>query len=119
MTARQGGHILNAQGEKDEAGTLGKRSAWMEYGGEARPGEIETISIVDDEDNPRHPTPWHCRDDGWFGPAFTREAPFVIRPNEALSLRYLLVFRSADVNEAEVQTLTDAVREIADLVMGI
>jgi hypothetical protein len=118
MAVRAGGRIVNAQGDENEVGALGKRSPWMEYGGEARPGDGETVGIVDDEENPRFPTAWHCRDDGWFGPAFTREAPFTLRPGETLSLHYLFVFRSAEVDETEVQPLTEAVNEIAALVSG-
>lgn len=118
MAVRQGGRITNAEGETSEAGALGKRSAWMEYEGEAKTGERDIVSIVDDEENPRHPPAWHCRDDGWFCPSFTRDAPYVLRPNGELSLRYLIVFRSANMDEGQVSTLTSAVEEIASLVHG-
>lgn len=118
MAVSAGGHIRNAQGDENEAGALGRRAAWMEYTGEAAPDARETVGIVDDEENPRHPTPWHCRDDGWFCPAFTRDAPYVLRPRESVSLRYLLVFRTAEADETQVDSLTATVNEIADLVLG-
>jgi hypothetical protein len=118
MSVNAGGRIVNAQEEENEAGTLGKRSPWMEYSGEAEPGAWESVGIADDEENPRFPTVWQCRDDGWFGPAFTRDAPYVIRPNQPLSLRYLLIFRSAEPDEAQIRNLSSAVNEIAALVTG-
>jgi hypothetical protein len=118
MAVRNGGRIENAPGGVNEAGTLGKRAAWVEYEGEARPGARETVGIVDDEENPRHPPPWQTRDRGWFGPSFSRDAPHVIRPNEELSLRYLLVFRAAGADEAQAGALESTVNEIASLVLG-
>jgi hypothetical protein len=73
---------------------------------------------VDDEENPRHPTSWQARDRGWFGPSFSRDAPYVIRPNEELSLRYLMVFRAAGADESQAAALEGAVNEIASLVHG-
>ncbi|MBW3625829.1 MAG: PmoA family protein [Armatimonadetes bacterium] len=118
MAARNGGRIVNAQGGVNEAGTLGKRAAWMEYEGEARPGDWEIVGVVDEEANPRHPTPWHSRDDGWFGPSFTRDAPYVLRPNEALTLHYLMIFRTKEADETHAQALSKDMNELYAMVTG-
>lgn len=118
MAARNGGRIVNAQGGVNEAETLGKRSAWVEYEGEPKPGARESVGIVDLEENPRHPPAWHTRDDGWFCPALTRDAPYVIRPNEALTLRYLLVFRTEDADASQADALNENVNEFYELVAG-
>ena len=58
---------MNAEGATGEKNDWGKRSNWMDYYGEVD-GEKVGVAILDNPDNPRHPTYWHARAYGLFGP---------------------------------------------------
>ncbi|MFA6562673.1 MAG: PmoA family protein [Verrucomicrobiia bacterium] len=91
------GKITDATGRVNEKAIYGQRAAWCDYSGPVAPGKDggpdvwAGITIHDDPANPRHPTPWMCRDDGWFSPAFNMVEPFVLKKGEKLTLRYRIV----------------------------
>lgn len=57
------GHILNQQGQTDEA-CWGQRSPWVAFYGPDEAGLTATIVLMDHQSNLRHPTWWHARDYG-------------------------------------------------------
>ncbi|MCX7824385.1 MAG: PmoA family protein [Verrucomicrobiae bacterium] len=92
--AAGGGKIRDAMGRVNEKGVFGQRAAWCDYSGPVAPGKQGEgdvwagVTIVDDPSNPHHPTPWMCRDDGWFSPAFNMIEPFTLKKGGKLTLRY-------------------------------
>ncbi|MBI1314856.1 hypothetical protein GC176_26470 [bacterium] len=80
-------------GEKDEKGQpniFGKDARWMDYSGPIKASITEGITYFDHPANPRYPSKWHVREDGWMGASFCMDAPFVISRRQPLRLRYLL-----------------------------
>jgi len=103
-----GGVMINAEGEKGESETFGKRSPWMDYYGK-RMGKFEGIAILQHPSNAWYPAPWFTRDYGFFSPTpmywpengentqFTR--------GEVVRLRYRVLIHRGDHNEAGIETL--------------
>ena len=95
--AAGGGKITDAAGRVNEKAIFGQRSAWCDYSGPVAAGKDggpdvwAGITILDDPANPPHPTPWMCREDGWFSPAFNMIEPFALKPGEKLVLRYRVI----------------------------
>ena len=81
----------------DEIVPTGQSSAWCDYSGPVAAGKDggpdvwAGITIHDDAANPHYPTPWMCREDGWFSPAFKMVEPFTLKPGAKLVLRYRIV----------------------------
>jgi hypothetical protein len=100
--------MINAEGEKGESETFGKRSPWMDYYGK-RMGKFEGIAILQHPSNAWYPAPWFTRDYGFFSPTpmywpengentqFTR--------GEVVRLRYRVLIHRGDHNEAGIETL--------------
>lgn len=92
-----GGTLTNSEGAVGEPEIFGKRAAWMDYSGpvavgtgEDRRSVTEGITFHDHPANPRYPTAWHVRADGWMGASFCLEEAFTILQDQPLVLRYLL-----------------------------
>ena len=100
-----GGLISNSEGLVGEKAIFGKRSRWMDYSGHVaawpnsngkgnfrgqRGWVPEGVTYFDHPTNPRYPTHWHVREDGWMGAAFGLADPFQITSEYPLRLRYLL-----------------------------
>lgn len=90
------GRLTNSEGlvgEKDADGQpniFGRTARWMDYSGSISDGITEGITFFDHPSNPRYPTRWHVREDGWMGASFCMDAPFTITRAQPLRLRYLL-----------------------------
>ncbi len=98
-----GGSITNAAGRSGEPAIFGNRAAWVDYSGPVRAGVTEGITFFDHPTNPRWPTHWHVRSDGWMGAAFCLQESLTIEPSTPLKLRYLLYSHRG---EADPQTNT-------------
>ncbi len=91
LSARYGGGTLTGDtGATGEPALFGKKSRWVDASGPSAPGVIEGITYLDHPDNPRHPSAWHVRDDGWMEAAFTLADSYLIPPEHPLELRYRL-----------------------------
>jgi hypothetical protein len=71
MDAKDKGRIENSAGQVYENGvgeesTWGVQAAWVDYSGPLANGEEWGHTVVDHQDNPRHPTYWHVRGYGLF-----------------------------------------------------
>ncbi len=91
------GQLSNSEGLTGEDAIFGKRARWMDYSGPIVVGQgrqrrvvHEGITFFDHPDNPRYPTHWHVRSDGWMGAAFGMKDPVRISSESPLTLRYLL-----------------------------
>jgi hypothetical protein len=92
-----GGRLMNSEGAVGEPGIFGKPARWVDYSGSTVTWEkavqrtqVEGITYFDHPSNPRFPTPWHVRADGWMGAAVCLNAPIVTTQQDPLTLRYLL-----------------------------
>jgi hypothetical protein len=102
-----GGQLTNSEGQTSEEQVFGKKARWMDYSGPVavdtgtvETGTIETgtvrkavtegITYFDHPDNPRYPSHWHVREDGWMGASFNMNEEYLITHDRPLVLRYLL-----------------------------
>ncbi len=95
-----GGQLTNSEGLVGEKAIFGKTARWMDYSGpiavrradsgSARSVATEGITYFDHPENPRYPTAWHVRSDGWMGAAFCLGEGYTITREAPLTLRYLL-----------------------------
>ena len=92
-----GGALTDSEGRVGEENIFGQRARWMDYSGPVVVGEgkdrksvVEGITYFDHPGNPRHPTHWHVRSDGWMGASFCFAEGWTIEKDAPLVLRYLL-----------------------------
>jgi hypothetical protein len=97
-----GGEILNARGERNEREAHEKQADWIDQSGPVSAERWGGIAIFDHPDNPRHPTYWHCRNDGWAGAAFNLKEGYKIEPDKPLRLRYRLCLHRYDAGRGNV-----------------
>lgn len=105
------GRITGADGKTGEPALFNQPNAWMDYSC-TEPGHEEGITLVEHPGNPGSPSRWHVRADGWMGPSLTRTGDLVIRRDQPLTLRYLLVIHGGPVNQS---SLPDAMKAFATL----
>jgi hypothetical protein len=92
-----GGCLTNSDGRVGEEAIFGQPARWVDYSGQVTVSSGETtrtmeegITYFDHPGNPRYPTHWHVRSDGWMGAAFCLAEPCSVSRDEPLVLRYLL-----------------------------
>ncbi len=103
-----GGQIRNSEEQTGEPEIFGQRARWMDYSGPmvagSGPGRrvmTEGVTYFDHPSNPRHPTKWHVREDGWMGASFCMDEGLTITPDAPLTLRYLLHSHAGDYKPAK------------------
>ncbi len=104
-----GGVITDSEGRTGEKEIFGKRARWVDYSG-PRSGDREAqegITYFDHPANPRYPTHWHLREDGWMGASFGMKEAFTIRRAEPLKLRYLLLGHAEPADRKELGALAE------------
>ena len=85
-----GGRIRNSEGRINEPQVHWKRAKWVDYSGPIAPDAREGITLMDHPSNPRHPSYFHVRDDGWMGASLSFEGPLEVKNDQPLHLRYAL-----------------------------
>lgn len=87
-----GGRILNSAGERNEKEVFRRLAAWCDYAGRITNDAdgFGGIAIFNHPDNPRHPTAFHVRDDGWMGCCLSLDDPVTVADGDTLRLRYAL-----------------------------
>jgi len=98
-----GGTIRNGEGGVDEDGCFRKPARWMDYSGPITPTAVEGIALLDHPQNPNHPVPFHCRNDGWMGAALTFSGALVVKKGEPMRLRYALYIHSGMPEVAKIE----------------
>jgi hypothetical protein len=89
MDVNDGGGVLrNSEGAVGEENILWKRARWCDTSGPIAPGVENGLTFMDHPSNPRHPTYFHVRSDGWMGAAFCYETTATLAVNESLNLKY-------------------------------
>jgi len=92
-----GGTLTSSTGAVHEPAIFGKPAAWVDYSGPVptstgseRSTATEGITYFDHPANPRFPSKWHVREDGWMGASFCFDEGIEITHEQPLTLRYLL-----------------------------
>jgi hypothetical protein len=116
LSAHFGGGVLtNSEGATGEEAIFGKPARWMDYSGPIAAGAgpdravlTEGIAFFDHPENPRYPTNWHIRSDGWMGAAFCLDEGLEITASAPLTLRYLLVAHAGGCDPARAEATAAA-----------
>jgi len=99
-----GGRLANSEDAKGEKDIFARAAKWVDYSGPIVGETWEGITWFDHPSNPRHPTSWHVRDDGWMSPAFCLREAYKLEKKQPLRLRYGLHVHSQDVNAKTAAT---------------
>jgi hypothetical protein len=92
-----GGRLTNSEGGRGEKEIFAKPARWVDYSGPVLgPVGAEGVTWFDHPSNPRHPTPWHVRDDGWMSAAFNLNEPYELRKDRPVRLRYGFYVHAGD-----------------------
>jgi Methane oxygenase PmoA len=110
VTAKQGGKIINSEGQADEA-AWGQAAKWVDYSG---PVNKQTcgIAILNHPSSYRFPSRWHVRTYGLFAanpfgekdfPGGNKEQGTHLLPaGKTLSLKYRVIFHADDAAAANI-----------------
>ena len=106
-----GGKLTDSEGNVGEPNIFGKQAKWMDYSGPVASGNdghrdvvIEGITYHDHPENPRYPTHWHVRSDGWMGASFGMQEGLELTAKKPLRLRYLLEVHSGAIDSGRANT---------------
>lgn len=90
------GELRDSEGRRGEQAIFAQRARWVDYSGPtaAVPDGREGITCFDHPTNPRYPTHWHVREDGWMGASFCLAEGHLLGGERPLVLRYLLLAHS-------------------------
>ena len=100
-----GGRLTSSEGTTGEKDIFAKPARWMDYSGPIAGETWEGVTWFDHPSNPRYPTSWHVRDDGWMSAAFCLKEGYRLEKAKPLRLRYGFHVHAADVkaDTAEVR----------------
>ncbi len=106
LAVTNGGVMVNAEGERSEAGTFGTPSAWISCYG-TRMGKAEGMTIMQHPSNMWYPSPWFTRDYGFFSPTpmywpEDTEGGTFLKKTEKVHLRYRVLVHSGDHEAADM-----------------
>ena len=102
-----GGKLTNSDGSVGEKEVFGKPARWMDFGGPIGPDQFDGVTWFDHPTNPKHPTSWHVRDDGWMSAAFCLREGYTLKKNESLRLRYGFHVHSGSVKAGSPETMME------------
>jgi hypothetical protein len=105
LSVKNGGTMVNAEGDSGEKATFGKGSPWMDCYGK-RGVFVEGMAILQHPANLWYPSPWFTRDYGFFSPTpiywpASGEDTF-LKKGETLLLRYRVLVHGGKTGEAKV-----------------
>jgi hypothetical protein len=106
ISVKNGGVMINAEGDRGEAATFGKPSAWVDFYGK-RGETIEGIAIMQHPSNVAYPAPWFTRDYGFISPTPMYWPPndaesISFRKGEKITLRYRTLIHAGNHQEAGI-----------------
>ncbi len=105
LAVTNGGTMVNAEGEKGEKATFGKKSAWMDCYGK-RGDKIEGMAIMQHPSNEWYPSPWFTRDYGFFSPTPMfwpqNDKETTLKKGQTIQLKYRVLVHSGDVVSAKI-----------------
>lgn len=108
-----GAKVVNSEGITGKD-VWGKKAKWISYYNEID-GQQQGITMMDNPENFRYPTPWHARDYGlcaanafglkYFTGNKKNTGDITLKSGESLSFSYRLVFHKGDPKTAKVETI--------------
>jgi hypothetical protein len=100
-----GGRLLNSEGQVNEKAMFRLPARWCDYSGRITNAEngLAGITLMNHPMNPRHPTAFHVRDDGWMGACLSLEEPLELADGAKLRLRYGLWVHDGRPEQAEIE----------------
>ena len=104
ISVKNGGVMVNAEGDQGQAATNGTPSAWIDYHGK-RGNVIEGITIMQHPSNIAYPAPWMTRDYGFISPTHMNTLPnksISFRKGERIMLRYRVLVHTGDHKTADI-----------------
>ena len=105
LAVTNGGTMINAEGLRNEQGTFGKNSPWIDYYGK-RGSAIEGLTIMQHPSNPWYPSPWFTRDYGFMSPTPMywpqNGTDTQMKKGTTLVLRYRVLVHSGTTSEADI-----------------
>jgi hypothetical protein len=116
---KNGGTMLNSEGQKGTAAMWGKPARWVDYSG-VRDGKPCGVAILDHPKNFRYPTEWHARGYGlnsanpfahgsFNRPKGDRSKPtagdHTVRKGTDLKFRYRVVLHDGDAAAANIDSM--------------
>jgi len=109
ISVKNGGVMINAEGDRGEKATFGKTSAWMDCYGK-RADFIEGIAILQHPSNADYPAPWFTRDYGFISPTHMYWPPenaesFRLPEGKKITLRYRVLVHAGDHTTADIAGL--------------
>lgn len=115
VDAKEGGAIINSEGDKD-ADSWGKRAKWCDFNGPVE-GEHLGIAMLNHPSSFRYPTPWHSRTYGLFTAnpfglsqlKLQEESGAVeLKQDERIKLRHRFIFHKGDEKAAKISEAFEA-----------
>jgi hypothetical protein len=107
LSVDSGGTLVNAHGDRSEAGTFSKPSPWADYWGRHQ-GVVEGLAIFNFPENRWSPPPWFTRNYGFFSPTpfnWMEGGKLELPKGRELRLRYRVVVHGGDTSEAGIAEL--------------
>lgn len=109
-----GGTIRNSEGGVNEPEVLWKRARWVDYTGRVTPDVCNGITFFDHPSNPRYPTYYHVRGDGWMGASFCYAEPYTLEAGQTLALHYRLYAHGPDASPETLERHAQQFAEVED-----
>ena len=109
VEAKEGGKIINANGDQD-ADAWGKRATWCDFHGPVG-GEHLGIAMLNHPASFRHPTPWHARTYGLFTAnpfglvslkVQAESGAVTLKKDETIKLRHRFIFHKGDEKAGKI-----------------
>jgi hypothetical protein len=105
LSVKNGGTMVNAEGQKSEKDTFGKNSPWIDYYG-LRGTSTEGLAILQHPSNPWYPSPWFTRDYGFMSPTpmYWPEngTDIFLKKGTVLRLRYRVLVHGGNTIDANI-----------------
>ena len=114
LTVKQGGVMLNSEGQTGEKNTFGARAAWLGFYGQRKTG-FEGIVIMQHPSSRWFPSPWFTRDYGFMSPTpmyWPEDGEQTrLRKGEVVHLKYRVLVHAGTPDEANIKALYEKYKE--------
>ena len=111
LTVKQGGTMVNAEGDSGEQATFGTPSPWMDFSGPRKTG-YEGIAILQHPSSKWYPSKWFTRDYGFMSPTPMYwpedDSSIKLAKGEKIFLKYRVLVHGGDVKDAGIAELFKA-----------
>lgn len=105
LTVKQGGVMINSEGQQGEKGTFGVASPWIDCYGTRKTG-TEGIVLMQHPSNKWYPSPWFTRDYGFISPTPMYwpedDKATQLKKGEVIKLRYRVLTHGGDTQQANI-----------------